>query len=533
QYRQTLLGAAAPSQFIISGGDPEARVSQLDFGGYILDDWRMRPNFTLSAGLRYETQTNIKSRLNFAPRLSFAWSPGAGGARQPKTVVRGGVGVFYDRFSESLTLLANRFDGGAGAQEQFVINNSTAEGVTILNQYPVLPTLAQLNALNQPQLIRLVASNLQAPYTMQAAVSVERQLPYRITVATTFVSSRSLHVLRARNINTPIPGTFNPFVPGGGVYPLGNRNNYYEYESSGTLNQNQLIVNVNNRLNPNFTLFATYVLGKASGDTDGPGTFPANTYDLSTEYGRSSFDVRHRLFLGGSFGVPWGLRLNPFIIASSGRPFNITTGTIDLNRDGQFTERPSFAPAGADCNAVNIRCTRFGNFNLTPAPGEEIIPRNFGEGPSFFTVNLRVSKTFGFGEVKPSNANASGQQNGGGNRGNRGAGGGGAAGGRGGAGGGGGARGGGGGGGRGGGALGAGGLFGGGGSSASAEKRYNFTFSVQVQNLLNHTNAFTTIGNLSSPFFGQTNASAGSFGGGGGNLAAGNRRIEAQIRFTF
>lgn len=540
QYRQTLLGnpAARPTQLVIAGGDPEAKVSQIDFGGYIQDDWRMRPNFTLSAGLRYENQSNIHSNINIAPRLAFAWSPGAGGARQPKTVVRGGVGVFYDRFGENLTLLANRFDGSADAQQQFIVTSATVDGATILNSFPNRPTLAQLSALNQPQTVRLVADDLQAPYTMQAAISVERQLPYRITLATTFVSSRTLHMLRARNINTPLPGTFNPVVPGSGIYPFGlnangtvNRNNYYEFESTGRLNQNQLIINLNNRLNPNFTLFATYVLGKASGDTDGPGTFPANTYDLSTEYGRSSFDVRHRLFLGGSFGVPWGLRINPFIIASSGRPFNITTG-FDTNGDAQFTERPSFAPAGADCSAVNIRCTRFGNFNLTPAPGEEIIPRNFGEGPAFFAVNVRVSKTFGFGEIKPSSAaSTSGQQNGGG--GGRGAGGGGGGGGRGGGGGG---RGGGGGG-RGGGAggpLGAGGLFGGGGgSSAAAEKRFFFTFSVQASNLFNHNNPGVPVGNLRSPFFGESNATAGSFGFGGGNAAAGNRRIEAQIRFTF
>ncbi len=524
QYRQTLLGTPGfrPAQLNIAFGEPEARVTQIDFGGFIQDDWRVRPNLTLSLGLRYETQSNINSNLNFAPRISFAWSPGATGARQPKTVLRGGVGVFYDRFNESLTLAANRFDGSPDAQVSYLVNNFTVEGINILDQYPALPTQAQLQAFNQPRLIRLVSEDLQAPYTMQGAISVEHQFPYRFTVAATFVTSRTLHVLRSRNINAPVPGT--------GMRPFGDNNNYYQYESTGRLNQNQFIVNVNNRLNPNFTLFATYILSKTSSDTEGAFVFPARPYDLSTEYGRSSFDTRHRLFLGGSFGAPWGIRLNPFIIASSGRPFNITLGR-DANGDSLFTDRPSFAPEGADCNALTIRCTRFGNFNLTPAPGEEIIPRNFGQGPAFFAVNLRVTKTFGFGTV-PSRTNnnaAGGQQGGGqGGRGGR-AGGGGGGGGRGGAGGGGGGRGGAGGG---GGALGAGALFGGGGNAA-AEKRYNLTFSVNVQNLFNRTNGNTPIGNLSSPLFGESNSSAGGFGGGGGNVAAGNRRIEAQIRFSF
>ncbi len=533
QYRQTLLGTPGfrPTQLTIAGGDPEAGVSQVDFGGYIQDDWRVRSNLTLSLGLRYETQNNINSNFNFAPRVSFAWSPGAGGARQPKTVVRGGFGIFYDRFSESLTLQSNRFDGGVGSQQQFNVTNAVLDGPVLLSLFPNTPSLATLSTLGLPQNIRLVADNLQAPYTMQVAVSVERQLPYRFTVATTFISSRTLHVLRSRNINTPLPGTFNPLIQGSGTRPLGNINNYFEYESSGTLNQNQLIINVNNRLSPNFTLFASYILGKTSSDTEGAGVFPADTYDLSREYGRSAFDTRHRLFLGGSFGVPWKLRLNPFIIASTGRPFNITTGGVDINGDTLLLERPSLAPAGADCAAVNIRCTRFGNFNLLPLPGEEIIPRNFGEGPAFVTVNVRVTRTFGFGEVKRSNAAAgqqgSGQQAGtagGGNGGRGGRGGGGGGGGRGGAAGGGGA------GGR-GGAVGAGSLFGG--ANAAAEKRYNLTFSVQVQNLFNHTNEGQFIGNLRSDFFGQANTNAGGFGGGGGNSAAGNRRIEAQVRLTF
>ncbi|HWT01694.1 MAG TPA: hypothetical protein VN256_15715, partial [Pyrinomonadaceae bacterium] len=73
--------------------------------------------------------------------------------------------------------------------------------------------------------------------------------------------------------------------------------------------------------------------------------------------------------------------------------------------------------------------------------------------------------------------------------------------------------------------------FGGGGDATG---RYNLTFSVNVNNLFNHTNAGTPVGNLSSPLFGQSTASAGRFGGGGGGgNQAGARSVELQLRFSF
>src|SRR5436190_9188258 len=102
-------GAAA---FSINAGNPFADVSQTDFGFFVQDDWRVRPNITLSYGLRYETQTNAHSKYDFAPRVAVAWSPGAANsAKPPKMVIRLGTGIFYNRFSEGATLTANRYNG--------------------------------------------------------------------------------------------------------------------------------------------------------------------------------------------------------------------------------------------------------------------------------------------------------------------------------------------------------------------------------------------------------------------------------------
>ena len=524
-----LLGGGA-SQFRLSDGNPETKVSQWDFGGFFQDDWKVRPNLTLSLGLRYENQKNIDSNLNFAPRVGFAWSPGG---QQSKTVIRGGYGVFYERVSENLTMQTIRLNGVN--QQQFTVQNP--------DFFPLIPTGEQLVSFAVSGSVYQMTDGLQAPYTMQAVMSVERQLPRNFTLAASYINVRTLHVLRTRPLNAPLPGTFVPGVPASGIRPLdcadfippeinpSTRCNVFAYESSGRYKQNQFIVNLNNRLPRNMGNFSvSYVLMKANSDADGVGSFPANPYDLSTEFGRASSDVRHRVWINGNFRAPWGISLNPFIILQSGRPFNITLGR-DINGDTLNTERPALAAAGADCSDVNIKCTPFGNFKLTFAPGDVMIPRNFGEGPGSTSVNVRVSKTWSFGSEGRANAanqqnRQDGQRNDGQQRtmigGGRVPGGGGP---------GGGAPGGGGGGGRGGFGGGGGGGFGGGGGGGNG--RYNLTFSVNFQNLLNHPNLNNPVGNLGSLLFGQSTATTGGFAGFGGGNAAYNRRIDASIRFSF
>ena len=224
---------------------------------------------------------------------------------------------------------------------------------------------------------------------IQTAIGFERQLPKHITVSTNYIHSIGVHALRSRNINAPLPGT--------GLRPFGGVNSIYLYETSGVYRQNQLTTNVNARINAKLSLSGFYVYGRAMSNTDGAGSFPSNQYDLSTEYGRAGFDIRHRFQFNGSIATKWGLRLNPFLTITSGRPYNITTGR-DLNGDGLFTDRPSFA---ADPGATGVRSTPYGVLDPTPRPGETIIPRNYAEGPGMVAANLRLSKTFGLGEHKP------------------------------------------------------------------------------------------------------------------------------------
>ena len=79
---------------------------------FVQDDWRLRPNFTLSLGARWEAQTNISDKNDWAPRVAFAWSPDSKRSNgRSKTVIRGGWGMFYDRFDATNVLTAYRYNG--------------------------------------------------------------------------------------------------------------------------------------------------------------------------------------------------------------------------------------------------------------------------------------------------------------------------------------------------------------------------------------------------------------------------------------
>ena len=286
----------------------------------------------------------------------------------------------------------------------------------------------------------------------------------------------------------------------------------YQFQSGGVYNQNQLITNFNVRAGARLTIFSFYMFSHANSDAFGATSFASDpARGIKADYGRAAFDVRHRLFFGGTIGLPHGFRVSPFMVANSGAPFNIITGQ-DLNGDSIFNDRPSFATSGGVA-------TEWGTFNLTPGPNEPRIPVNFGTSPAQFTLNMRLSKTFGLGPKLDSGNNTNNPQQQAGQRGPGGPGGpgGGHPGGEGG---------------RGPGGGGFGGPRGGGGPFGGPERstqRYSLTFSANARNLFNNVNPAPPIGNLSSQLFGKSTALAG----GVFNTQSANRRIDLQVMFAF
>ncbi|MFN8005179.1 MAG: carboxypeptidase regulatory-like domain-containing protein [Acidobacteriota bacterium] len=513
QYRRALADPNDPlgraTQFTVNQGNPNLDYGMFFGSWFVGDDWRVKQNFTLSFGLRHEFQNRISDQVNFAPRIGIAWSP----FKSRKTTIRGGGGIFFDRLRNGQYENSIRFNGQL--QQSFLVRNAIYAS-----------TLAEALRLNQGQLTqtqnttqRPLDAGLKQPYDVNLSVTLEQQLPQGWVGTVTYLFSRGINQFRTRNINAPYP---DPADPTKLIRPFPNAGQIFQTESSA--------ISETNRLNFGFRrqagklmLFGGYTLSWIN--SNGEGT-PANSYDLSSEWGRSNADRRHNLFTGTMWSLPYGFRTNTTIIAGSGSPFNITTGRDD-NLDGTINDRPVDANGRVLQRNANLPTSFYSlaQFSrLICPPGKTCVGdtgriqlRDFlqqkypngviAQGPGNFIVNLNVSRTFGFGKNSNNNNQAQAGQGGMGGPGGGGRGGGGG--------------GFGGGGGRGGGGFGGGGPMMMGGFGGGESSRYNLTLSVGISNLFNRVNFQQYSGTLGTAYFGIPS---------GANAA---RQFDFNVRFNF
>jgi Carboxypeptidase regulatory-like domain/TonB dependent receptor len=652
RYRRTLLFTRSglspaevralgggPTQFSIAAGEPRVRLRQTDVGLYVQDEWKLRPNLTISPGLRYENQTNVSSNWNFAPRIAFAWAPTFGRSKKaepktaepkapapaatqnsttqntptqsatptataqnttsaatqgttprattqntatpaastqtattpsttpsttqgttqattpsaaqgttqgttpsaargtatpaattqtaatptaatptastqtaaaqgaarpaappaappapPKTVIRGGVGIFYNRISEDVTLQSLRFNGTN--QQQFVVTDSAVLDLRPFDETEPAAPAAELLAFAQPQTRRAVAPYLDPSHSIRFSLSVERQLPHNLKVTLGFNHSRLSHSLRVVNVNAPLAGTFDAEQPTSAVRPLGvAAGNVFEYQSNGRSVHSSMSVSVNGRVGK-ANVWGAYTLARNRNTDGGASGSPFDPYDFNSEWGRSPFDIRHFFYAGGNVATPLGFNLNFFAVGNSGTPFNIITGR-DTNGDTIFAERPAFA---TDLSKPGVVVTPIGAFDPNPAPGQALIPRNFGQGPSFLSVNMGLERAVKFGRAIQPAATGPAQTVSG--------------------------------------SAPAPAASGGAAQKPPpkppVQRPYQMTFSVYAVNLINRTNSGNPVGNLASPFFLRSNSASTFFiFGPGGGGAAGNRQLMLRVRFSF
>ncbi|HTW78435.1 MAG TPA: carboxypeptidase regulatory-like domain-containing protein [Terracidiphilus sp.] len=528
----------APDKLVYTTGPIAFGGNVFDGALFFQDDWKLRSYLTLSGGLRWETQNHIADHDDWDPRVAFAYAlDGHKKGAVAKTVLRGGFGIFYDRFQVGDYMGLVQFNGNPlRSQTQTVISNPACFDPTSLAAAEAQGCGSGGSLSSQ---IQSVDSTYHSPYTEQVGGSLERQLTKTSTLTFTYLHSFGVHQLVQRDANAyePLPGT-DYYSPATGPRPDTNTACLTANDCPGIVDQffpeavfkqNQFIVNIRAQFSKNFSMFGFYNYTNANSDGGG-GSSPSNSYNLSQDYGRASFVHPQWLFLMGNYNGPWGLSFNPFLIAEAGRPFNVTVED-DLTGDNFFNDRPGLVSA-SECAATagpqpsQYALTPFGCLDTNPTPGETLLRPEIGNAPASVALNLRVSRSWGIGpKVEATggpNPGGGGPPPGGGRGGGRGGPGGGF-----------------GGFGMGGGGGGRGGPFG----TSNTGRKYALTFSAQALNLFNDIDYGIPLGAV-APAWNSTTGITGpgssfekSYGLAGGIFASPTssaaRRIFFQAAFQF
>lgn len=357
--------------------------------------------------------------ISYSPRLGFAYDV----TGQQKFVVRGGAGIFYDRYqgNEIFNLLTNPPTAFAPS-----LNFGLAQNIN------------PANALLGPSGLTAMDPSGKNPTTANYSLGVQYKLPFSLALDTTYVGARSWHLISRRNLNaTPYGATFLPqnqdptntsTTPGSAALNSNLIRTYPGYgditlqEFVGTSNFNSLQVSLNRQFAGGLFLGVAYTFSKALGVTSDDGGY--NRIDSLTRfanYGPLNFDVRHVLAINYIYNLPAFFRGRNAVLHSvldgwqlagltrfrSGAPFEVgfsVPGFGNPQITGSYTE-PSrvqvngnpYANAGGIYNYLNPNAfapgtpTNLGAIGL----GEG---RNPFYGPHFNNTDLSIQKEFALGE---------------------------------------------------------------------------------------------------------------------------------------
>jgi hypothetical protein len=390
-----------PYSYVAQRGDGHTLFLEKVVGLFVRDEIRAGANLTLDLGLRYDWQNYFHDDNNFAPRLSFAYSPD----ESHKTVLRGGAGVFYDRTGPGPIQDLLRYDGEH--LSRFVL---TDPGFP--NPVPPGETLGA-----QPSSLVRLAPDVTIPYLLDYGVGLERQLRPKTTIALNLHGTRGFDQFRSRDVNAPPP-------PDYAARPDAAYSQVRQIESAGESRSIGFEVTLRGQPSKYFNGTAQYGLSRARNNTSGVNWMPPNSYDLSREYGPADFDRTQSIELFGTVnGGPWwnvGVSFEGF----SGRPYSIITG-LDAYNTGIANARPA------------------------------AVGRNTQRGPAYASLDLRWSRDIPYA------------------------------------------------------------------ASGNARPKRSLNLGVDAFNVTNRVNDNTPVGNLSSPFFGQSISAAPA------------RRIQFSVRVRY
>jgi outer membrane receptor protein involved in Fe transport len=343
------FAAGRPLSFSRQEGDGSLVFLQKVFGAFFQDQITINDRFSVTPGLRYDWQNIFTDNNNMAPRLSGAY------ALNGRTAVRGGAGVFYDRAGDGpiRDVLRSRDD-------------RLRRVILVAPSYP--DPFGSGTAGTQARSVVTLAPDIRIPYTTQYGFGVERVVTKGTTVAVNYLGSSGIGLFRSRDVNAPPPPDYS-------ARPDNRFGQIRQIASTGRQTAHSLQLIGRGRLAPRLRGSVQYTLATAHNDTNGINALPANNYDLASEWGRASFDQRHRLEALLELKAGRWADVGMSLSLGSGRPYSLQTGR-DEYRTGQTNARP---------------------------PG---VARNTLQGPGSALLDLRWSHEFKAGSRKGDDAPA-------------------------------------------------------------------------------------------------------------------------------
>ncbi|MDR3749889.1 MAG: TonB-dependent receptor [Terracidiphilus sp.] len=357
--------ANLPSGFTENTGDVHFIYHQQEMGAFVQDHYKVNDRLAITPGVRYDWQNFLATRrLGFSPRLSFAWVLD----QRSKTILRGGGGIYYDRFGGGSLLDLERYGNARRRSVILSLNPATLPGTGCV------PITSCVTLTAQPPSLAELEPNARIPYQMHYGVSIERQLGEKATGTVSVYSVRGIHMFRSVDTNAPTEAssyTLRPNTAYGRIRQM---------QSEGFFEVYGMDVSYRGRWNKYFTGFGRYSWSRDQSDTGGIGWFPQNQL-APNEWANSSYDQRQRLSMYAMYHPESVLNLAAGIFTNSGGPWTEVTGA-DPYGDSLFNARPD----GVGRNSMNYPAyvdmdVRWGHdFAITPNKADDAPKLGFSAG---------------------------------------------------------------------------------------------------------------------------------------------------------